>query len=122
MASSSRSNCSSKSEGITTAAAPGTSICRRIARCPVTVEAGGYQQVSEIKPQVGCSWVDGLQLRWIAILRPHLSNSLAASTGGQTSKVVLKPISVGADLVMIAGALLRHEPTRLRTMRDGIPA
>ncbi len=51
-----------------------------------------------------------LPLRWIAILRPQLSISLAASTGVETPEDVLKLILVGADVTMTASALLRHGP------------
>jgi len=63
-----------------------------------------------------------LPLRWIAILRPQLPISLAASTGVQTSGDVLKLILVGADVVMTTSALLRHGPAYLRTLLDGLPA
>ncbi|MFI5459000.1 MAG: dihydroorotate dehydrogenase-like protein [Isosphaerales bacterium] len=63
-----------------------------------------------------------LPLRWIAILRPQLSISLAASTGVNTSEDVLKLILVGADVTMTTSALLRHGPAYLRTLLDGLPA
>jgi dihydroorotate dehydrogenase (fumarate) len=62
-----------------------------------------------------------LPLRWIAILRPQLSVSLAASTGVQTSGDVLKLILVGADVAMTTSALLRHGPAYLRTLVEGLP-
>jgi len=61
-----------------------------------------------------------LPLRWIAILRPQLPISLAASTGVQTSADVLKLILVGADVAMTTSALLRHGPAYLRTLVDGL--
>jgi dihydroorotate dehydrogenase (fumarate) len=63
-----------------------------------------------------------LPLRWIAILRPNISISLAASTGAQTSSDVLKLILVGADVVMTTTALLRHGPGYLRSLLEGLPA
>ena len=63
-----------------------------------------------------------LPLRWIAILRPQLPISLAATTGVQTSRDVLKLILVGADVAMTTSALLRHGPAYLRTLVDGLPA
>ena len=62
-----------------------------------------------------------LPLRWIAILRPQLTVSLAASTGVQTSKDVLKLLLAGADVTMTTSALLRHGPAHLRTLLDGLP-
>ena len=62
-----------------------------------------------------------LPLRWIAILRPHLSISLAASTGVETPEDVLKLLLVGADVTMTASALLRHGPAYVRTLIDGLP-
>src|SRR5262249_509034 len=51
-----------------------------------------------------------LPLRWIAILRPQLSISLAASTGVHTSEDALKLLLVGADVIMTASALLHPGP------------
>ena len=62
-----------------------------------------------------------LPLRWIAILRPQLAISLAASTGVQTSEDVIKLLLVGADVTMTTSALLRHGPAYVRTLLDGLP-
>jgi dihydroorotate dehydrogenase (fumarate) len=61
-----------------------------------------------------------LPMRWIAILRPQLSISLAASTGVHTSEDVLKLLLVGADVAMTASALLQHGPTYSHTMLEGL--
>src|SRR5262249_29587782 len=61
-----------------------------------------------------------LPLRWIAILRPQLSVSLAASSGVQSRDEVLKLLLVGADVVMTTSALLRSGPTYFRTLVDGL--
>jgi dihydroorotate dehydrogenase (fumarate) len=63
-----------------------------------------------------------LPLRWIAILRPQLSISLAASTGVQTSDDVFKLLLVGADVTMTTSALLRRGPAYIRTLLDGLQA
>jgi dihydroorotate dehydrogenase (fumarate) len=63
-----------------------------------------------------------LPLRWIAILRPQLSISLAASTGVHTPEDVFKLLLVGADVTMTTSALLRHGPTYLHTLLDGLQA
>jgi dihydroorotate dehydrogenase (fumarate) len=63
-----------------------------------------------------------LPLRWIAILRPQLSSSLAASTGVHIPDDVFKLLLVGADVTMNTSALLRHGPAYLRTLLDGLQA
>lgn len=63
-----------------------------------------------------------LPLRWIAILRPQLSISLAASTGVHTPEDVVKLLLVGADVTMTTSALLRHGPAYIRTLLDGLRA
>ncbi len=47
-----------------------------------------------------------LPLRWIAMLRPHLKASLAATTGIHTAEDAIKMILAGADVTMMASALL----------------
>ena len=56
-----------------------------------------------------------LPVRWIAILRPMLgpSVSLAATSGARTGSDVLKGLMVGADVVMMTSALLRHGPEQI---------
>jgi dihydroorotate dehydrogenase (fumarate) len=53
-----------------------------------------------------------LPLRWIAILRPQLGEtvSLAATSGVHTGTDVVKALMVGADVAMITSAVLRHGP------------
>ena len=57
-------------------------------------------------------WELRLPMRWIAILRPQLGSgvSLAASSGAGTGTDVVKALMVGADVVMMTSALLRHGP------------
>jgi dihydroorotate dehydrogenase (fumarate) len=57
-------------------------------------------------------WEMRLPVRWIAILRPQLGPevSLAASSGAHTGTDVVKGLMVGADVVMMTSALLRHGP------------
>jgi dihydroorotate dehydrogenase (fumarate) len=47
-------------------------------------------------------------LRWIAILRDQLSISLAASSGVHFAEDAIKLLLVGADVVMMTSALLKH--------------
>ena len=49
-------------------------------------------------------------LRWVAILRGRISADLAATTGIHRGLDVVKAVLVGADVAMLASALLRHGP------------
>lgn len=66
----------------------------------------------EITPslELSSSFEKRLPLRWIAILRPHLKGSLAATTGIHSAKDVLKMLLVGADVAMMASVLLYSGP------------
>jgi len=57
----------------------------------------------------------GLPLRWIAMLRPQVpeSVSLAASSGVCTGEDAAKALAVGADAVMMTSELLRRGPERV---------
>jgi dihydroorotate dehydrogenase (fumarate) len=59
-----------------------------------------------------------LPLRWMGILRGQLAVSLAASTGIHTAEDALKMILAGADVTMLATALLKHGPRYLTTLLD----
>ena len=61
-----------------------------------------------------------LRLRWLAILHGRLRPSLAVSGGVATPDDGIKSILAGADVVQIVSALLRHGPTHLDTMREGL--
>ena len=61
-----------------------------------------------------------LPLRWIAILRGRIHASLAATTGVHSAKDALKMLLVGADVVMLASALLRHGPGHLASVLAGM--
>jgi dihydroorotate dehydrogenase (fumarate) len=72
----------------------------------------------EVIPRLELSqqWELRLPVRWIAILRPQLGPgvSLAATSGVQTGTDVIKALMVGADVVMMTSALLRHGPEHVR--------
>ncbi len=51
-----------------------------------------------------------LSLRWIATLRDSLDISLAATSGIHFAEDVVKAVLAGADVAMIAAALLRYGP------------
>ena len=61
-----------------------------------------------------------LPLRWIAILKGRIDASLAATTGVHTGEDVLKLLMAGADVTMMASALLRHGPELLLTIREAV--
>jgi dihydroorotate dehydrogenase (fumarate) len=66
----------------------------------------------EVVPRLELSqpWEMRLPNRWIAILRPQLGPgvSLAATSGAHSAADVAKGLLVGADVVMMTSALLRH--------------
>jgi dihydroorotate dehydrogenase (fumarate) len=68
----------------------------------------------EVVPRLELSqpWEMRLPVRWIAILRPQLDPdvSLAATSGAHTGGDVAKGLLVGADVVMMTSALLKHGP------------
>jgi dihydroorotate dehydrogenase (fumarate) len=74
----------------------------------------------EIVPRLELSrpWEMRLPARWIAILRPQLGPgvSLAASSGVESGTDVVKGLMVGADVVMMTSALLRHGPDHIGTV------
>jgi dihydroorotate dehydrogenase (fumarate) len=57
-----------------------------------------------------------LPLLWIAILRGQLHASLAATTGVQGAREIVKYLLAGADAVMTASALYKHGIRYLQTM------
>ena len=65
-------------------------------------------------------WEMRLPVRWIAILRPQLNRrvSLAATSGAASGTDVVKGLMVGADVVMMTSALLRHGPEHAATVID----
>ncbi len=63
----------------------------------------------EVEPslELSTSFEKRLPLRWIAMLRPHLQCSIAATTGIHTAEDVIKMILAGADVTMMTSVLLR---------------
>lgn len=80
----------------------------------------------EVVPRLELSqpWEARLPIRWIAILRPQLgpSVSLATSSGIQSGTDVVKGLMVGADVVMMTSALLRHGPEHVVTVEAELRA
>jgi dihydroorotate dehydrogenase (fumarate) len=59
---------------------------------------------------------------WIARLRGQVGTSLAASTGVETADDVAAYLLAGADVVMTTSALLRHGPSHVTLLLDGLRA
>ncbi len=57
---------------------------------------------------------------WIALLRGHLTASLAATTGVAEPIDVATYLLAGADVVMTTSALLRHGPKYAAVLLDGL--
>jgi dihydroorotate dehydrogenase (fumarate) len=72
----------------------------------------------EVKPNVILSTPQALRLplRWIAILHGRVKASLAATSGIHTAQDVLKMLMAGADVTMMASALLKHGPEQIKTI------
>lgn len=62
-----------------------------------------------------------LPLRWLAILHGQLGDCcLAATSGVHAGSDVLKALAAGANVVMIASALLKHGVSHLQTLRGEV--
>lgn len=61
-----------------------------------------------------------LPLRWIAMLRPHLKGSLAATTGIHSASDAIKMILAGADVTMMASVLMKSRIEVLSTMLESL--
>jgi dihydroorotate dehydrogenase (fumarate) len=80
----------------------------------------------EVVPRLELShaWEMRMPVRWIAILRPQLAArvSLAATSGVQMGTDVVKALAVGADVVMMTSAVLRHGPEHIGTVEAELRA
>jgi dihydroorotate dehydrogenase (fumarate) len=78
----------------------------------------------EVQPslELSSSFEKRLPLRWIAMLRPHLTCSIAATTGIHSAKDVIKMILAGADVAMMASVLLYNGPGVLKTILKDMTA
>lgn len=61
-----------------------------------------------------------LPLLWIAILHGRIDTSLAASTGVESEREVIKYLLAGADAVMTTSAILRHGASHCRTLTSAL--
>jgi dihydroorotate dehydrogenase (fumarate) len=78
----------------------------------------------EVAPGIEVSKSEELKiaLRWLAILRGRVDVGLAATGGVHTTEDAVKAILVGADVVMMASALLTGGVGRLGDVRSGLAA
>ena len=76
----------------------------------------------DVRPNVLLSTPQAMRLplRWIAILRDQLRLSLAATSGIHAAEDVVKMLLVGADVTMMASALLRRGPEHVREVLAGL--
>jgi dihydroorotate dehydrogenase (fumarate) len=98
------------------AGANGLVLFNRFYQPDLDIEAMAVRPALELSSSVEL----GLPLRWIAILHRRHRVSLAASTGVHTGEDVLKVLLAGADVAMLASALLRHGPDYLRPLEVGL--
>jgi dihydroorotate dehydrogenase (fumarate) len=72
----------------------------------------------EVMPRIALSTPEELRLplRWVAILREHLTMSIAGSTGVHSGFDAAKLLLAGADVAMTTSALLHHGPAHLSTI------
>jgi dihydroorotate dehydrogenase (fumarate) len=61
-----------------------------------------------------------LRLRWLAIVSPQTTLELAASGGVHAPLDAVKALMAGATVVQVVSALLRHGPSYLRFLLDGL--
>lgn len=61
-----------------------------------------------------------LPLRWTGILRDRVEASLAVTSGIHTADDVIKAILVGADVAMVASALIEHGVDYVETLHRGV--
>lgn len=59
-------------------------------------------------------------LQWIGVLRSRIDASLAATGGVHSREDLVKLLLVGADVVMIASSLLKHGPSHVRKLIEGL--
>jgi dihydroorotate dehydrogenase (fumarate) len=72
-------------------------------------------QSLRVQPHLALSTPSELRLvlRWLGILRDQLSCSLAATSGIHAAEDAIKALLAGANVTMMASALLRHGPEHM---------
>lgn len=78
----------------------------------------------EVKPDLELStpYELRLPLRWLAILRPIIKASLAATSGVHDASGVLKAMMSGADVTMMASTLIKNGPKQVATILNDLKA
>lgn len=78
----------------------------------------------QVEPHLVLSRSEELRvpLRWIGILRGQISASLAATSGVHSADDVLKALLVGADVAMMASALLAEGPGHVAQVEQRVLA
>jgi dihydroorotate dehydrogenase (fumarate) len=61
-----------------------------------------------------------LRLRWLAILSPQISGSLAVSGGVHAAEDVIKALLTGAHAVQVVSAILQYGPEILASLHEGL--
>ncbi|MCU7496196.1 MAG: dihydroorotate dehydrogenase-like protein, partial [Ignavibacteria bacterium] len=76
----------------------------------------------EVIPNLALSspWELRLPLRWISILYGKVKASMAATSGVHDYEDVIKVMMAGGDVAMVCSELLRHGPTRITQMLEGM--
>ena len=79
-------------------------------------------ETREVESHLVLSTSDELRLvlRWLAIIDGRIAASKAATTGVHTVNDVVKALMVGADVTMLASALLRNGPAHLTMLEEGL--
>lgn len=77
-------------------------------------------ELLEVRPNVLLSTPQDLRLplRWIAILHNRIQADLAATSGIHTVEDVIKMLMAGANVTMMASALIKNGIDHLRTMEE----
>jgi dihydroorotate dehydrogenase (fumarate) len=78
----------------------------------------------EVRPNVLLSTPQAMRLplRWIAILHGRINADMAATSGIHTAADAIKMLMVGANVTMMASALLRHGIDHLKTVEQDMRA
>jgi dihydroorotate dehydrogenase (fumarate) len=101
---------------LTSAGADGLVLFNRFMQPDINLET------MEIDPRIDLSHSSEMRLplRWVAILRGQIETSLAATSGIHDHMDIVKLLMVGADVTMIASAILRRGPEVVKSMLEDL--